>query len=347
MTGHHLWRNNFHLCNANTLRTLVTVLFFGHILCSCTYSNSKSDAGASADDRIVTPNSSAIVGPLKSDLVSPEEAKTKKETAEKVEAPIAKISEPKAKVPPKVKEVEKKMPVKKSVTKTGQMSRKAEKKIPPAPKQPIKRNGSVSGRVSIVGKDNAPISPRGVLLDLKPIGDTVVSKVRGPVNHDVDMKNKTYLPRHLTIQKQDRVSFLNKDRIKHNVFSSTGANAFDLGTYSAGKKREVTLQESGVVKVYCNIHAEMATFISVSEVGLNTISTDDGSYTIKDVPPGEYELHAWHIRGETTQKIVITSNTETEHDINLNTADYKRVKHQNKFGKKYNKNSALFDDEFY
>ncbi len=208
--------------------------------------------------------------------------------------------------------------------------------------------GSLEGSVVIVGNNNKLLPSKGVILTLTPSDGRVLSlDQRAPMTHTIDMQDKTYLPGYISIRKNDRVSFVNKDKIKHNVFSSTGKNAFDLGTYSAGKKREVTLNSAGIVKVYCNIHADMATFISVSDNSISVVADHQGHFSIKDLEPGEYNLNVWHVRGEKTEKIVIKSQQKNKYITSLNTANYKKVAHKNKFGKKYNKNSAIFDDEFY
>ena len=44
----------------------------------------------------------------------------------------------------------------------------------------------------------------------------------------------------------------------------------------------------------CDIHSQMIAHILVLENGFFTRANDDGTYSITDVPPGQYELTAWH-----------------------------------------------------
>lgn len=175
-------------------------------------------------------------------------------------------------------------------------------------KKPTKQEGgSIDGRVVIVGDNNKLLPPKGIFLTLTPSDGRILTRsARAPVTHTIDMQDKTYLPGYISVRKNDRVSFVNKDKIKHNVFSSTGKNAFDLGTYSAGKMREVALNAPGIVKVYCNIHADMATFISVSDNSISVVANHQGHFKIEDIEPGEYNLNVWHVRGEKTEKIIKT-----------------------------------------
>ena len=137
----------------------------------------------------------------------------------------------------------------------------------------------------------------GVIINLEPLQAISIKRPQAQ-QHAVNMSGKTYYPGVMTINTNDTVNFVNNDLIKHNVFSSSGKNTFDLGTYGTGNTRSVELVAPGIVKVYCNIHPQMATFVNVSETGLATVTAKDGSFTIQNVPPGRYKIKAWHVRGE-------------------------------------------------
>jgi len=159
--------------------------------------------------------------------------------------------------------------------------------------------GAVSGSVVLLGGNGQKLSATGTMVTLTPKAlESSSIKRRAPKTHVIDMEDKQYQPRYSTINAGDQVVFVNKDNIRHNVFSSSGSNAFDLGTYGAGLKRAVTLEEPGIVKIYCNIHSDMATFVAVGNQSLSTKADDQGRYQIGNVPPGTYELGLWNIRGE-------------------------------------------------
>ena len=204
---------------------------------------------------------------------------------------------------------------------------------------------ALSGQVIVT--DTGDASGSGVVLvRLVPLdGQQIISSLGQAKTHTIDMKNKTYLPGHLAVGKNDTIVFTNSDKIQHNVFSLSGKNAFDLGTYSAGKKRAVTLKDEGIVKVYCNIHPKMATFISVSDKGQAMQSEEDGTFRFDDIPLGEYQLEAWSIRGSVKQSVTLTGDQQVI--LNILASTTAPESHLNKFGKPYQKKPALFDDEFY
>ncbi len=208
-------------------------------------------------------------------------------------------------------------------------------------------NGAVSGQVILIGEDGQQLPAIGTLVTLKPLQPKTVIENLEPKRHIIDMEGKEYLPRFSSINAGDQVVFVNKDNIRHNVFSSSGGNAFDLGTYGAGLKRAVTLKEPGIVKIYCNIHADMATFVAVGDPGLSAEADRQGKYFIKDLVPGKYEISIWNIRGEAKRTIEIKAEDTAKVVDRIDTTKFSVESHKNKFGGNYSKNAALFEDEFY
>jgi hypothetical protein len=51
---------------------------------------------------------------------------------------------------------------------------------------------------------------------------------------------------------------------------------------------------TGLVKVYCDIHAEMEGFVLVVPNHAFAHAQPDGSFELPELPAGRYELRAWH-----------------------------------------------------
>ncbi|GAA6137483.1 hypothetical protein NBRC116583_12300 [Arenicella sp. 4NH20-0111] len=207
--------------------------------------------------------------------------------------------------------------------------------------------GAVSGQVVLIAEGGKALAAGGTLITLTPTSSNGDSQSGSSKTHVIDMEDKEYKPRYSTINAGDQIVFVNKDNIRHNVFSSSGNNAFDLGTYGAGLKRAVTLKESGVVKIYCNIHADMATFVAVGNQGLSAETDDQGRYQISQIPPGTYDMSIWNIRGETKRTVEMRANETLKLVDQIDTNAFKIETHKNKFGGNYSKNATLFEDEFY
>ena len=208
-------------------------------------------------------------------------------------------------------------------------------------------HGAVAGQVVLIAENEKALAAAGTLITLTPRNPNGEAQNRAPNRYVIDMEDKHYQPRYSTINAGDQIVFVNKDNIQHNVFSSSGSNSFDLGTYGAGLKRAVTLTETGIVKVYCNIHADMATFVAVANLGLSVEADDQGRYQIDRVPPGSYDMTIWNIRGETNRTIEVKARETLQLVGRIDTTKGKIETHKNKFGGNYSKNAALFEDEFY
>lgn len=203
----------------------------------------------------------------------------------------------------------------------------------------------ISGNVRLLGKQGE-ISPEGVMVRLHRLDGTPLQKTAPPASHEIDMIDKTYTPSNAVIRKGDSINFVNSDFIQHNVFSSSGENAFDLGTFGGGLQREVKLNKEGVVKVYCNIHPGMATFVAVDDAGVSqVVNAKDGFFEFSDLPIGEYQLTLWSVRAEQTQQVTLAATQKLHLDLTFDTSSYESPEHANKFGENYQKKSIR--REFY
>jgi hypothetical protein len=64
-----------------------------------------------------------------------------------------------------------------------------------------------------------------------------------------------------------------------------------------------------MMPVQCNQHPWMEMYLSVLEHPFFTVSAEDGSFQIRDLPPGDYPLAAIHEKfGEQTIKVTVAPN---------------------------------------
>src|SRR3954470_6189504 len=156
----------------------------------------------------------------------------------------------------------------------------------PRPTAPV---ATVSGTVSGGGSHG----PGGAVIWLKRVGGETPkpAPARGKV---VTQRNKAFVPHVLAIPVGTKVSFRNDDPIFHNIFSLSKPNDFDTGLYKQGATYQQTFKHTGVVQILCNIHSSMLGAIVVVDTPYYAQSEESGAFSIKGVPPGEYELNVWH-----------------------------------------------------
>lgn len=145
------------------------------------------------------------------------------------------------------------------------------------------------------------------------LGDRVFAVPTTPVV--LDQKGCVFIPRILGVQTDQDVKMLNSDPLAHNVHGlpqhSSSWN-FSLGVKGASRTMSVPKQEA-MIEVKCDIHPWMRAYIGVFDHPYFMLSGADGRFTLKDVPPGEYTVEAWHERfGVQSQKVTVGAKETKE-----------------------------------
>jgi hypothetical protein len=87
----------------------------------------------------------------------------------------------------------------------------------------------------------------------------------------------------------------NSDPVLHNTHGFYGKRTvFNMALPNQGQEIETELDRPGTVRVECDAHGWMLSWVYVVENPYYAVTGDDGSFTISDVPPGDYKLVATH-----------------------------------------------------
>jgi plastocyanin len=157
----------------------------------------------------------------------------------------------------------------------------------------------------------------------------------------IEQKDKRFVPHVTVVQVGTEVDFPNYDPFFHNVFSTFDGKTFDLGLYANGESRPVQFNRPGISFVYCNIHPQMSAVIVTVDTPFFATSVPDGTFSIRSVPAGSYELHVWHERSdrrqlESQKRIVPVDSRVTDLGvIRLDESAYISTTHKNKHGEDY------------
>lgn len=158
-----------------------------------------------------------------------------------------------------------------------------EDKVPPPP-----AIGSLSGTLQIDGK---PLTGAFGLVTLEPASGKW--KPRAPKRHVMEQRGREFNPHVMAVSVGSTVAFPNFDNIFHNVFSTSPQGAFDLGIYKSGEAREFKFDKEGIIRLGCNLHANMSAYLVVVGAPSYVVTDDKGNFKFNRLAPGKYKLKAW------------------------------------------------------
>jgi len=134
----------------------------------------------------------------------------------------------------------------------------------------------------------------------------------------IAQKRKRFIPDFLAVSMGTVVEFPNWDDFDHNVFSrSEAAPAFDLDRYPRGQAKSRVFEKVGVVQVFCNIHPQMRATVVVAPNRYFDAADEAGEAVLEGVPPGTYELVAWHAHCEEHRQTIEVADDGAEVTITL------------------------------
>jgi plastocyanin len=115
-----------------------------------------------------------------------------------------------------------------------------------------------------------------------------------PVKAVLDQRSCRYVPHVQAIPLGSTLEVANGDPTLHNVHGYLGqATAFNVAMPSKDQRVARQMKKPGLVVVRCDVHAWMSASIWVVDAPA-AVSGEDGSFAIANVPPGTYQVTAWH-----------------------------------------------------
>ncbi|HRI51201.1 MAG TPA: hypothetical protein PLW65_13565, partial [Pseudomonadota bacterium] len=193
---------------------------------------------------------------------------------------------------------------------------------PPAPQS----GATATGRASLIGKpppveaqprgsdpfcaglartdESLVVDPRG---GLQNVLVRVVEGGGGPYAPPAEPVRLTqtecrYSPRVLGVVRGQPVLVSNSDGTLHNVHALLGEttvlNQIQLNAEAPliDLRQILAVTRTSPLKLRCDIHPWMAAYLFVLEHPFFAVTAADGTFTLKNLPLGEYVLEAWHER---------------------------------------------------
>ena len=131
----------------------------------------------------------------------------------------------------------------------------------------------------------------------------------------IDQKGCEYLPYVAVAQTGQKIAVKNSDPAMHNVHPSpvaTGNKEENKAQFADAAALTFDFPTAeNFLKFKCDVHPWMFAWVTVVDHPYFALSGQDGSFTIKDVPPGKYTLVALHRKAALTgveQAIEVTAD---------------------------------------
>jgi plastocyanin len=156
-------------------------------------------------------------------------------------------------------------------------------------------------------------------------GDKITSLSADPPSSPVtlDQNGCHYVPHVFGIQTGQTLKVTNSDPTQHNIHPQPKVNEEWNQTQANGAapiEKKFTRTEV-LIPVKCNQHPWMKAYIGVLKHPFFAVSAADGSFTIRDVPPGKYTVVAWHEGGangtEKTMEVTVAANAAATADFSF------------------------------
>ncbi len=212
----------------------------------------------------------------------------------------------------------------------------------------VKNGGTIAGKVTFSGKDPEPrvftITKDNdtcgtgerkidfVRVTNDALNDTVVylKKVKSGKAFSADLdkpevnqKKCNFAPFLSIMKNKDKLTVRNSDPVLHNIHTYEIIGKAKKTVFNVSQPPELTtitknvkLRRGTSMKLECDAHDFMHGYVFVAKNPYYAVVKDDGSFVIDKVPPGDYNIVAWHgFLGEKKGKVTVSSGGTASMDF--------------------------------
>jgi plastocyanin len=136
----------------------------------------------------------------------------------------------------------------------------------------------------------------------------------------LDQNGCNYSPHVLAVQAGQPIKIRNSDDTLHNIHPRPSVNTeFNIGQPRQGMESTKTFDKPELkIPVGCDVHPWMRSYIHVLSHPFFAVSSEDGSFEIKGLPAGDYEIEAVHEKlPPVTAKVSVKDGEAATLDLTL------------------------------
>lgn len=129
----------------------------------------------------------------------------------------------------------------------------------------------------------------------------------------IDQVGCVYKPHVAGVMVNQPIQFLNSDPTNHNIHPLPRINReWNESQPPKGEPKVKSFPKPEImIPIKCNVHPWMRVYVGVVEHPFFAVTGDDGAFSLKGLPPGDYTVEAWHERYGTQEVQVKVGARET------------------------------------
>jgi plastocyanin len=137
----------------------------------------------------------------------------------------------------------------------------------------------------------------------------------------LDQNGCHYKPHILGVQTNQKINITNSDHTQHNIHWTPKQNPeWNQSQPNGAPPIEKSFNRAEIlVPVKCNQHPWMRAYIGVMKTPFFSVSSENGTYEIKNLPPGKYTIVAWREGGtngtEQTMEVTVPASGSAKADF--------------------------------
>ena len=171
-----------------------------------------------------------------------------------------------------------------------------------------KHEGQPMEHVAVVGSDGGL---RNVFVHVKeglPEGSWPTPSEAAVLDQD----GCVYVPHVVAVQTGQSLEIKNSDGLLHNINARpTNQRGFNISQPTNMSMSRTFSAPEIMIPVECDVHGWMEAYIGVTDHPYFAVTGEDGSFTIANLPPGDYVIETWHEEyGTQTQNVTVPASGE-------------------------------------